>query len=724
MRASAGGDRAAIRAVVDDELVADRVAAAVGFGGIPGTKEETQWSARRYLEALAAARPLVAVLDDLHWAEPTLLDLIEYIADFASAPILLLCTARSDLLEARPAWTAPRGNAVALVLEPLQSEDAAALLDEPNEETRRRILDAAEGNPLFVEQLVAMRKEGDGEFTIPPTIHALLAARIDALAPSERTVVERASVEGRLFHRGSVAELAPEGVRADVGAHLLALVRKEFVRPDRSQLPGDDGYRFAHILVRDAAYEAMPKELRADLHERFVEWLERAAADRLGELEEILGYHLEQAALYRRELALDDEGVSARAAERLTRSGTRVYDRGDLHAACNLLERAAALAPSGDPIRVRALPLLGMAIFHSGGEMRRALAVLEQAVEEADAAGDRGAEASAWAMSCIVRLQSLVGTDLEDVQRDFERRAPEIKALGDPRALVCLFRLQLTLANMGGRYAEVHDAAEQLLEAARAAGDRPSIFDGIFFLSADAFFGSAPVEQGLAECEKLQSLAEGPVAKHVIEISRGALLGLRGDLLESRRTIARARAGLAHVGLRRHSVSTGLLAGLVELHSGEYVKAERLLRETCDQLREVGESGYLSTDVAYLGEALYGLGRYQEAEEASRESERLTQAGDKASELCWRSLRAKVLARRGEHAESLRLAGEAIALAETTDSNHEIADAFRALAEVHRVSGDVDDAVAALERAVALYEEKGLIPAVQRTRAALAELRA
>src|SRR5207244_2972061 len=155
---------------------------------------------------------------------------VEYVADFGAAPILLLCTARAELLDGRPAWTAPRPNAAALVLDPLSAEDAAGLAGDVDGETRRRILDVAEGNPLFVEQLVAMRGEAGGDVDIPPTLHALLAARIDSLAPPERIVVERASIEGRLFHRGSVVELAPEEVRPDVGAHLLALVRKEVVR--------------------------------------------------------------------------------------------------------------------------------------------------------------------------------------------------------------------------------------------------------------------------------------------------------------------------------------------------------------------------------------------------------------------------------------------------------------------------------------------------------------
>ena len=348
VRATAGETRDAIAAVACDELVADRVAAAVGVGGVAGSKEETQWAARHYLERLAQERPLVVLLDDLHWAEPTFLDLVEYVADFATASMLLLCTARVELLDARPAWTAPRANAVAIGLEPLSTEDTAALVPDLDPTTRSRILAVAEGNPLFVEQLVALSTEADAGVEIPPSLQALLAARIDSLAPSERIVIERASVEGRLFHRGAVVELAPEEVRPEVGGHLVALVRKEFVRPDRAQLSGDDGYRFAHALVRDAAYQSMSKKLRAELHERLVAWFARVAPERLGEFEEVLAYHLEQAARYRAALDLADEGGSGRrAAVLLARSGTRAYDRGDLSAAENLLSRAVALLPLG-----------------------------------------------------------------------------------------------------------------------------------------------------------------------------------------------------------------------------------------------------------------------------------------------------------------------------------------------------------------------------------------
>ncbi|MFN2471817.1 MAG: hypothetical protein ABR583_12695 [Gaiellaceae bacterium] len=250
--------------------------------GLPrrrSSSEEIAWGFRKLFEALARREPLVVLFDDIHWAEPTLLDLIEYVSTFAqNASLLLLCMTRPDLFELRPTWATPKPNATLVTLEPLAGSETETLVDELREvsdETKARIAEVAEGNPLFVEQLLAMQAErGETELEIPPTIQALLAARIDGLAPEERPVLQRASIEGRLFHRGSVVELQPEQERAGVGGHLLTLVRKEFIQPDRATLPGDDGFRFGHILIRDAAYDSLPKRLRAELHERFADWLE------------------------------------------------------------------------------------------------------------------------------------------------------------------------------------------------------------------------------------------------------------------------------------------------------------------------------------------------------------------------------------------------------------------------------------------------------------------
>ena len=720
VRATAGADRDAIAAVAGDDLVADRLAAAIGAGGVAGTKEETQWAARRYLETLAAEQPLVVVLDDLHWAEPTFLDLVEYVADFAAAPLLLLCTARAELLNARPAWTAPRANAVVLALEPLADEDAAELAANVDDATRRSILEAAEGNPLFVEQLIAFRAEG-GDADLPPTLQALLAARIDSLPPPERVVVERASVEGRLFHRGSVVELVPEDVRPDVGAHLLVLVRKEFVRPDRAELPGDDGYRFAHVLVRDAAYEAMAKALRADLHERFAGWLERVAADRLGELEEILGYHLEQTALYRRELDLPDENETRRrAAELLARAGTRAYDRGDPAAAENLLARAAALLPPGDAVRLRVLPLLGASIL-GAREMERALEVLHQALDEAVAAGDPVAEASAWALHRLVAVESVPGTDVERLHDEVAARAAEVEQLGDARALVFLLRLELDIENI--LVADhLPGTAERLLAAARVAGDRLAAFHGLFFLNAAGVFGSTPVNDALAATQRSKALAEGPLEEAAVENIEGLLRGMHGELDEGRRLIRNARAVFAEFAIW-HAVGTARDEALIERYAGDAAAAERALRPACDQLRAAGETSSLSTLVAELAEALYELGRYDESERATGESELTTQHADAKSQLTWRRVRAKLLARRGEERKALQLAHEAIEWADRSKTLEDIGDAYRDLAEVERLGGRLDAAAVALEQALAAYERKGLVPMAERTRKELEELR-
>ena len=328
----------------------------VGLGGSTGaTSEEIFWAVRRLFEALARVRPLVVVLDDLQWAEPTFLDLVEHVADLArDAPIVLLCMARPELLEARPGWGGGKLNAASVLLEPLGEDESRELVENllshasPSGEAAARIADACEGNPLFAEELLAMLID-DGllrarsgrwaladelvELPVPPTIHALLAARLERLPEEERALLARASVEGTVFHRGAMRELAPEALAPLVDRSLTALVRKDVIRPDRSSFADDDAFRFRHMLIRDAAYRSLPKETRADLHERFADWLERIAGSRLTEFEEILGYHLEQAYRCLAELGpLDARGRGARSrgSERLEAAGRRALARGDL----------------------------------------------------------------------------------------------------------------------------------------------------------------------------------------------------------------------------------------------------------------------------------------------------------------------------------------------------------------------------------------------------------
>ena len=371
-------------------VAARLVLGAIGASDEPGSPEETAWAFRRLFETLAASRPLVVAVDDIHWADSTLLDLLEYVLGFSSgAPMLLLCLARPDLFDARPSWAAPRPRTSLVSLAPLSDDDSEDLveglmLDGPAEPTlRNRIVRAAEGNPLFVEQMLAMLADDPeaADEDVPATIHALLAARLDRLEPRERAVLQRASVEGRLFHRAAVTALLPPDGALGLGGLLLGLTRKELLRPDRSLYEGDDGFRFSHVLIRDVAYASMPKELRVDLHTRLASWLEAHAAALPTGHEEIVGYHLEQAYLNRVALGrvdTDANAVALRGGRLLGRAGRRALDRDECAAAAALLERACRLLAVEPAERGALLTDLGRALRGTG------------ALDAADAALCRG----------------------------------------------------------------------------------------------------------------------------------------------------------------------------------------------------------------------------------------------------------------------------------------------------------------------------------------------
>src|SRR5262249_50645318 len=235
-----------------------------GEGDTLSGTDEIAWGFRKLLEEQA---PLVVCFDDIQWGEQTFLDLLESIALLSTgSPLLLIEMARPELLDRRPGWPAT------LRVEPLPEEQAVALVgDAVADEVRQQIVRASGGNPLFLTAMVALSAAGGGEVEVPARLRALLAARLDQLEEPERKVLERGAVEGELFHRGTVQALAPE--ETEVTPRLAALVRRDLVRPDRPQLPHEDAYRFRHLLIRDAAYDALPKATRADLHRRFAEWL-------------------------------------------------------------------------------------------------------------------------------------------------------------------------------------------------------------------------------------------------------------------------------------------------------------------------------------------------------------------------------------------------------------------------------------------------------------------
>src|SRR5215211_4817087 len=466
----------------DRERVAARIAQLVGLDAAPAPAEEAAWAFRRLLELLAGRGPLVVVLDDLHWAEPGLLDLVEHVADYGrGAPILLVAMARPEFLEDRPGWAGGKLNATTLLLEPLDDAEATRLLAALAgpvtlpEAATGPITKAAGGNPLFLEELLAaLVEEGrlrrhDGQWVaadladlgIPPSIQALLTARLDRLEGPERAVLERAAVAGQVFDQSAVVALSPPSVRAEVPARLQALVRRELLRPAPARLTGDQGFQFRHLLLRDATYDSIPKQARAELHELFAVWGERTAGARLREIEEIIGYHLEQAWRYRVELGIADERnqrLAGAAARRLGSAGRRALGRGDLPAASKLLERAVSLLPAGDPGGLELLVELADVLV-STGEFARAESVLDQVAAVAAGRGDERLAAHAG----VGRLRMEVGVasdlDAAALQRETRQASATFAEFEDQRGLAKAWGLLGALGFLRCRIAEAEAAA-------------------------------------------------------------------------------------------------------------------------------------------------------------------------------------------------------------------------------------------------------------------------
>jgi class 3 adenylate cyclase/tetratricopeptide (TPR) repeat protein len=696
-----------LEAEPDARLVVNHVFAAVGLAEEELSPEEAFWAVRKLFEALAREQPLVVVLDDLHWAEPTFLDLVEHLADWSrEAPILLLCLARPELLDVRVGWGGGKLNATSLFLEPLSEDDTEKLIDNLfarlADATRTRITAAAEGNPLFVEQMLAMLTEQaglDAELEVPPTIQALLAARIDLLPPAERTALERAAVIGKEFSRAAIEELGGDP------AALPALVRKELIRPERSAISGDDGFRFRHLLVRDAAYETIPKELRADLHEQFASWTETQRS----EYDEIVGYHLEQAYRYREQLGTIDEDLAHRAAARLAAAGRRADSRGDAHAVANLLGRAVALMPQDSVERLELLPILSSAKYQSG-EIDEAGEILQEAVAAARNAGERALEIRASLQLQAQRFWQEPEGGTKRLRQAAETAIPELERLGDDRGLADAWDL-VTLGHLEeGNAAAANAANEHVLLHARKAGDRRREQAALVFDAQTISLGTTPVEAAISHVERRLSeaaSASNQLGEGRLWIVLGDLRSQLGDHDEGRRLATDGLARLKELG--HHTIAAGLtmLTADIDLRAGDAASVEAQLRPAYKALDALGDKGAGCGVAARLAAALYQQDRLDEAELFTRASEEAAASSDVIAQIWWREVRAKVLARRGDESTALRLAREAVELSEPSDHLVMKGQAHEALGETLRLLGDADEARKAYERAVELYEEKG-----------------
>jgi class 3 adenylate cyclase/predicted ATPase len=727
-----GDIQSALRAESDPDLAASRIAMAQGTADAGASPAEIAWGFRKLFEALAREQPLIVALDDIHWAEPTLLDLIEYVANFAhDAPLLLLCLARPDLFERRHGWATPQPNRALITLGPLDEEKVEALVDglgHVSDELKLRIVETAEGNPLFVEQLVAMQAEsGEGALEVPPTIQALLAARIDRLEPEERSVLEHAAIEGRVFHRGSVAALMSDATRPGLGTHLMTLVRKEFIRPDRALFAGDDGFRFSHILIRDAAYDGIAKHQRAELHEQFAAWLEEAAGDRVGEFDEIVAYHLEQSYLYRAQLGPRDEHqleLAVRAGELLAAAGERAAPR-DPAGAQSLLERGMALLPEGHPDRPKLLFALAAAA-RDVGDLGRASAVYEQALGEARAAGDERFE-----LRFALGLESMhAATDpayrFEGLRRTAERAIPVLERYSDDAGLFQAYRVLWSYYCLDGcRFDASAEAAKQALKHAHRLGDRQRIAGALANLALSVVFGTMPAEVGARRCrEMLEEVGDAVMSRASIMLALAVLEAMRRDFDEARSLSSSAIAMLEELGHTFQAVSATMDAGQIELLAGDPALAEQILRSGVETLGAAGETMRLSTIAGFLAEALYAQAKYDAADEAITICERAASPDDLMSQIMARRMRAQLLARRGEFDSGERIAREAVRLVAPSDDLTMKADTLAALAEVLRLGGKTTEAAEALHQAIRLQKQKGNAASVGSLELIADELRA
>jgi class 3 adenylate cyclase/tetratricopeptide (TPR) repeat protein len=718
--------------------IAEQVAQVMGLSEATAAAEETFRAVRHFLEAAASERPLVLVLDDLHWAEPTLLDLVEHIADWSrDAPILILVMARPDLLDLQPGWGGGKLNATSILLEALTDSDCEELIENLLGQAslavpaRERITAAAEGNPLFVEEMLGMLVDSDllrqtnggwepvrdlSDVAVPPTIQALLAARLDRLAGEERAVMERASVEGKVFHRGAVAALSSNGGGLD--SSLMGLVRKELIRPSAAEFPGEEAFRFRHQLIRDAAYESLPKEARAELHERFAAWLEDRAAARVVEQEEFLGYHLEQAYRYREQLGPVDEAgraLARRAAERLAVAGRRALARTDMGAAASLLGRAASLLDPDDPGRPMLMLDLGSALIEHG-ELQEAQRVLDEARGLAEVAGDRALGARVDLR--LLEMRIMTETDVPDRLR-IEEIDPLIEVFqgeGDDIGLARGWLMKGTLLFWTGRAGEAEEVMQRSLAIARRVGDRQVEMEGIQLMTALMIWGSIEVDDALRLGDELVSSIEGTIAEAWFLGSRACLLGMLGRFDEGRPLMARANEIALDLGLKLIHAANHPLAEFELYADNPEAVVERFVPAVAE-LERMGERGFLSTTAGYVAEAMYRLGRFEEAERYLAITQETASEDDIASQVQWRSIRGKMLARRGEAEEGERLATEAVALTAETDQSIFQALACADLAEVLALVGKHAEAKRRYLEAAEHYDRKGAIFLAEKARA-------
>ena len=752
-----GASADAVRGAVDAALPGEDAERARVVGGVaallagaPAAPEETFFVVRRLLAGLAARRPIVLAIDDVQWAEPLLLDLTEHLVEWSTdTPLLVLLAARPELRETRPALT--RAGGLVREVMTLAGLDAGAATrlaanvvgaDELPAAIAGRVLATSEGNPLFVGELVrmlvhdgALKREGDRWTTgvaldaleMPPTIHALLAARIERLRPEERAVLERAAVIGRSFSRAALTALLPRESGAALEERLDGLRRSELIEPDPAWYLGEPALRFHHVLIRDAAYRQLLKGTRAELHGRLADWI-AARVSAAGEHDETIGWHLEQAHQHLAELGpLDAAGqaIGARAAQYLAAAGRRALARDDLPPAASLLGRALARLAEDDPARADLALDWCEALLAAGDVATGATAVAELGrFASPPHAGPNApipnARLAAWHTCFTGQLAVLTDPQALRATADAVAAAADVLiAAGDAAGEAKAHAVHATALARLGAIGASEAALDKALAAARRAGDRRRANAVLAGAPLAALWGPSPVTRASGRCldvVRVLRITQGAPAVEAVALRCQAVLeALRGRTDAARRMIASSRRLVEELGITHRLLEADLFAGLIELLEGDAGAAERFLRPAYEGLREQGLGIDAARAAAFLGSALLAQGRLEEAEALSRESEALA-GDDLQAAIAWRGVRAEALARRGEPAAAVEIARAAVDVAAATDALLDHADARLALSVALRAAGRPAEAAAEESRAADLWETKGATVLAARVR--------
>ena len=684
-----------LAALPSDPVAAAAIRSLLGESDVGTSGDEIAWAFRKLLEEQA---PLVVVFDDIQWGEETFLDLVESTALLSTgAPLLLLCMARPELVERRPGLAGDAAARAAAAGAGGRADRRRTSRTSCASGSRR----AAGGNPLFISEMLAMAA-GNADVEVPPTLKALLAARLDQLDEAERRVLERGSVEGEIFHRGAVQALAPE--ETQVTTRLAALVRRELIRPDRAQLAGDDGYRFRHLLIRDAAYDALPKAVRADLHARFADWLDEHG-QALVERDEIVGYHLEQAARYQAELGQPDphaRRTRRRAARRRRQARERPPGRPGRARAARPGGRAPAPA-SGSTSRSSSRPH-GRAATSTLARPRRRRTRSPNAPRPRATAPARCSRAR-WPSSCACSAASLAPIDEQEALCRAALPLEEERA--DPRRLALLWALLAYAANCRMRN---DDERRRLRAGAPLLPPRRRLPFAARGARLVADPRPAPGGRGAADARRARrrpaSRSRRPRRGRCC--SRCSAASTRRGRSPRHGRITCARSAAAGTPARNTSRLIAMIEGDRRARVPAPRRADRRApaRQRRRRPRRTGccSRATSATSVASRRRSLC-YGRLRPSRPA-RSSGRSAPA-----------VEALLLAARGELEQAEALARAGVAAAETETDNLWLQGwGYEDLATVLERAGRIDEAREALERALALWERKRCLPYVDRLR--------